>query len=355
MANGNYNIRRPYEEKLYVERGEEFNKAQAWKNSERRVLTVTSPPANGKTWFLNHFRQIIQKGDALTFNLDIRDFLYEGALGFREIDQTMMYAWLFNFAEQLHAQCSTLPPLNREAEVAAILNVMAKHMSDQCWPQKPIYLFVDGGDEPSNASWKKIEKEILEPIMAHPGWRLIIALRQSQRLYSHLLRKTEQPLELKPLVVNEAHPGHKQIDKLIQAEGGGGQISPSLETVLGMLPGYTWIHPGLNYFLFLEASTHYDLSSGIQIQPHLMERGVMALTALPDPQQIINWLIVICEGQPSDEWLIEDLDRLFGKSRREVWLIISTLQTHLLITNMDNRYHITDGVREFIRAAQSIS
>lgn len=354
MANDIYDIRRLFKETLYVERQEELSKAQAWKNSNRRVLTVTSPPANGKTWFLNHFQQILQQRETpLTFKIDIRDFLRDGLLGFREIDPIALQARVRQFATELRAQCGSVPLINDEAETASILNVLADHISRQCWPGEPIYLFVDGGDEPSSASWKTIERQILEPILAHPHWRLIIALRQSQRLYSHVLRKTEQPLELTPLIplaASKTHPGHEQLIKLIKEQESTGKLAPPLDSIIGILPDYNWIHPGLNYFLFLEASTHYSPSEGIKIQPDLMERGITALTDLPDPQQIIEWLITICQNQRSDEWLIEDLELTFGKSRREAWSIITDLQTHLLITNTDNRYRITDGVREFVRA-----
>ncbi|MBK7917536.1 MAG: hypothetical protein IPJ94_15015 [Chloroflexi bacterium] len=149
-----------------------------------------------------------------TFRIDVRYFLTEGALREREIDGAKMQQWTEKFSAELRQNCPGVPSLTDAAEPASVLNTLAGYISSQCWPDQPIYLFVDGGDEPSIKSWKEIENKILVPILAHPNWRFIIALRQFQRLHAYLLRQTEQSLELLSLFQSAAvhsHPGYIQL------------------------------------------------------------------------------------------------------------------------------------------------
>ena len=347
-----HDIRKEFDKDLFVERKAELDIAQEWRISTRRVLTVTSPPANGKTWFLTHFQLILQDDGQLVFKIDVRDFLTEGPLGMREIDTEAMKIWTVTFCAYLCNDCASAPSPNGNAEIAAVLNRLAGHISTECWPGQILYLFVDGCDEPSDTSWKIIEKQIIVPILAHLNWRLIIALRQSQRLHSLLLRQTEKPLVLLPLALPQTekeHPGHVQLQKLTKQVD---RLTPPLDDILAMLPDYNWIHPGLNHFLFLEACHNYTNHQKVAVQDGFLERGISALTPLSDTGQILTWLKTISKLQ--EEWRIEELADTLGQSRVTTWQVIKDLQDHLLITNIDNRYRITDGVREFIYAAQEL-
>lgn len=354
MANGIpiHKIRIEFEEKLYVEREAELAIAREWLQSARRVLTITSPPANGKTWFLTRFHNFLHINKKQhTFQIDVGDFLTEGPLGEREIDQPKMQQWTEKFAADLRQQCPGAPTITDAAESASVLGALAKYISSQCWPNQPIYLFVDGGDEPSIKSWKEIENKILVPILAQPNWRFIIALRQFQRLHAYLLRQTEQSIELLPLpnsVVHD-HPGHIQLQKLIEQCP---SPTPPFDDVVAILPEYNWIQPGLNHFLFLEAYECFTLHQMVFAGDDLLKRGVSALTPLSDTEAILSWLRII--SNMTDEWRIEELADILGQSRITTWQVIKTLQDHFLITNTDNRYRITDGVREFIYAAQAL-
>ncbi len=355
MANGIpiHEIRRGFDENLYVEREAELAVAKEWLQSIRRVLTITSPPANGKTWFLTRFHNFLRdEKKQHTFHIDVRHFLTDGALGEREIDQSKMQQWTENFAADLRQQCPGIPTITDAAETAAVLGTLAQYISSQCWPDRPVYLFVDGGDEPSIKSWKEIENKILVPILAQPNWRFIVALRQFQRLHAYLLRQTEQSLELRPLPASTVHyhPGHIQVRKLVEKSP---EPRPLFEDVIAILPEYNWIQPGLNHFLFLEAYQCFTLHQRVFAGDDLLRRGVSALTPLSDAEEILSWLKIICKM--TDEWRIEELADTLGQSRITTWQIIKTLQDHFLITNTDNRYRITDGVREFIYAAQALA
>ena len=354
MANDQHihTIRIDFNEALYVERQEELAAAQEWRENGRRVLTITSPPANGKTWFLTRFQHVLREGGQPTFKIDVGHFLTAGPMGGREINPDEMQAWSQRFVEKLREQCDSVPAMNEAAETAAVLSVLSNHVGDHCWPGQPIYLFVDGGDEPSVAAWKVIEKQILEPILAHQTWRVIIALRQFQRLHSYLLRREEDRFVLSPLPSAQRekfHPGHDQLRKLINQSS---MLTPPFEDIVTILPGYEWTHLGLNHFLFLEARHQYTNHQRVLVGNGLLERGITALTPLINTDEILVWLRVI--SQMSPEWRIEELMETLSESRTIAWQIIQKLQEHLLITNTDNRYRITDGVREFIHAAQAL-
>lgn len=355
MANGipTHEIRRDFDERLYVEREVELAFAKEWLKSTRRVLTITSPPANGKTWFLTRFYNFLGNEEKQhAFHIDVRYFLTKGALGEREIDHVKLQQWTEDFVAKLRQHCPNAPSSTDAAEAASVLNTLSGYISTQCWPGQPIYLFVDGGDEPSIKSWKEIENKILVPILVHPNWRFIIALRQFQRLHAHLLRQTEQSLQLLPLPNSVAHhhPGHFQLQKLIEQTP---PPTPLFDDVISILPDYNWIQPGLNHFLFLEAYQCFTYHQMVFAGDDLLRRGVSALTPLSDTDQILSWLKIISK-MTYDEWRIEELADKLGQSRITTWKIIKILQDHLLITNTNNRYRITDGVREFICAAQAL-
>jgi hypothetical protein len=354
MSNGisTHEIRRDFDERLYVEREVELALAKEWLKSTRRILTITSPPANGKTWFLTRFYNFLNHEEKQhAFHIDVRYFLTEGALGKREIDHVRLQQWTEDFVAKLRQHCPSAPSSTDAAEAASVLNTLSDYISTQCWPGQPIYLFVDGGDEPSIKSWREIENKVLVPILTQPNWHLIVTLRQFQRLHAYLLRQTEQPLKLLPLPnsVMRHHPGHVQLQKLIDQSP---PPTPSFDDVIHILPDYNWIQPGLNHFLFLEAYQCFINHQKVFAGDDLLKRGVSALTPLSNTEQIVSWLKTI--SKMTEEWRIEELVDILGQSRITTWQIINILQEHLLITNTDNRYRITDGVREFICAAQAL-
>ena len=341
-----HNIRVPFNKDLFVERQEELEIARQWQASNRRVLTITSPPANGKTWFLTHFQNLLQKEEQIVFKIDVTEFLLKGHLGKRDINQAALQKSIADFVEKLREKCDSVQDINVTENISVALTTLAEHVSAHCWPEQPVYLFVDGGDEPSSAAWRTIEKQILEQIITHPNWRLIIALRQSQRLYSHILRRTEQRCTLKPLPspVKISQQGQDQLEKLIEQAQ---ELSPPLNDILAMLPDYNWVHLGLNYFLFLEACEQRK-----PVAKDLLKQGIIALTPIDDVDGTLQHLQSI--SQLPREWTVEELATRLGQPLSTVWQIVQTLQDHMLITNIDNSYQITPGVQEFVRSLTPI-
>ncbi|MCA9932662.1 MAG: hypothetical protein H6662_17295 [Ardenticatenaceae bacterium] len=345
-----HNIRRDFDQDLFVERREELEFARQWQASSRRVLTITSPPANGKTWFLTHFQNLLQEEGQIIFKIDVTAFLLNGSLGKREIDHAALQKYVSDFAENLQEKCDSVPSTKATEDIFTTLTKVAGYASMHCWPEQPIYLFVDGGDEPSLAAWRIVEKQILEPIIAHFNWRLIIALRQSQRLYSSLLRRTEQRCVLKPLPspINISQQGRDQLEKLIsQSE----EPDLPLTEILAMVPGYNWVHLGLNHFLFLEGRFQY-INQQKPVANDLLKRGIMALMPLDNIDEILKHLQSISQLPP--EWAVEELATRLDHPLSTVWETVQTLQDYMLITNIDNSYKITPGVQEFVRSLTPI-
>jgi hypothetical protein len=351
-----HDIHRPFNRYLYVKRKKELGFAYSWREGRRRVLTVLSPPANGKSWFLEKLHDIFLEEGEQAFKVNFCEFLAPGLIGNREIDEHALQTWVESFVGQVYERCESLPNLNLAAQVPAILDKIAGYASEKCWPHNPIYLFVDGGDEPSSNTWRRIELEILEPIIRHGGWRLLIALRQEQRLYSYLLRQTERQLILSPL--SEAnnpdlHQGYDQLDRLIANEM---RPVPTREQIISLLPGYSWIHPGINTFLFLEVCQNFADHGRIFLHSRLLARSIIALLGSKDDfehariEYLANRLRIISEAQAKDEWTIEELATILQLSRTEAWQTIKPLHDYQLIVHTENRYKIMDGLREFTLA-----
>lgn len=350
-----HNIRKPFDKDLYVELTKEISLAQQWRIDKKRVLTITSPPAQGKSWFLSNFYQLLLTERIPAFFIDITQFLVPGALGSREIDPKAFKRWLIEFASELRKQCPETPKTSDAAAIETNLRTLAHQVGLKCWSDQPIYLFVDGGDEPSKEAFKAIERRLLEQILAaHENWRLIVVLRQTERLFSHELRRSEYHIQLSPFPMtgknpSDPIPGHKQVEELIKNPPPPYKRLPSLEEVTQILPGYNWIHAGLNYFLFLEACSSLETCEKVCCQDNLLTRAIAALTIPDGADQIASSLISLAQI-PTDKWGLEDLKHHLGKSHNEAWIQINELQKLALIVNQSNGYAIVDGLREFVIA-----
>lgn len=354
-----HDIRTQFDVNLYVEREQELAQAQAWqRNTTKRVLTVTGPPAQGKSWFLANFHRLLNETYP-SFTLDITQFLHPGPLGNREINPIALHDWLIVFVAVMREKCRSIPTINDIASVAANLSNLSEYVGLKCWPNNPIYLFVDGGDEPSKNAFMAIEKEILEPIMkANSNWKLVIALREEQQLFSYLLRNTEQRLKMLPLSNTERNT-HRGLDQLARLIANHPPPIPNRDQIIAMLPGYPWSHPGLNTFLFEEARTTLAEDNKPRPREQLLKRGISALIKINESEEattLVNWLIQVDSlvGNPDIEWTVENLTIYLNGSRSEAWAIINSLRKYQLILNINNRYKIVDGVREFVQIARTL-
>jgi hypothetical protein len=344
-------IRIEYHPSLYVPREEAESKVLEWLAGNGRLLTITSPPATGKSWLLKHIREAFLPGMPF-FWLDVREFLapaVESPIASRKIDDEKLAQWLTQFLQKAGEACAGVPEYDAGVETAVLLEGFAK-VIQQCHLRQNLYLLVEGGDEPTEETWYTIERQILEPIARIPNWRFIIALRQEQRLISYLLRRDEQRLVLGTLPLPPiSDKGKRQIDLLWQEA----QITdlPNLDTILSILPGYPWSHPGLNHFLFLEVKANYQLPRKSWLNHDYCSRGLCAITQLPLAQVtgLYTYLQQIVNQLDAD-WTPDELMANFDLPMSKAWERIEALKSAWLVENVArNRFKITDGVREFVQ------
>lgn len=342
-------IRIEYHPNLYVPREEAELEVQKWLTGNGRLLTITSPPATGKSWLLKRISGEFLPGRP-SFWLDVRDFLApseNSPIGSRQIDDKKLKQWLIQFLQKARETCAGVPEYDGGVETAVLLEKFAEAIQ-QCHPKQKLYLLVEGGDEPAEEIWNDIERQILEPIARIANWRFIIVLRQEQRLISYMLRRDEQRLVLGTLP-EISDKGKEQLE-LLRQEAQNPHL-PATDTILTILPDYPWSHPGLNHFLFLEVKANYHLPCANWLNHDYCLRGLCAITQLPLDhvngmytylQQIVNQL--------DADWTPDELMANFDLPMSKAWERIEALKSAWLVENVArNRFKITDGVREFVQ------
>lgn len=347
----------PKNQNLYVKRQQDLEKTEEWVNGNKRVLTITAPPAQGKSWFLAYLFQTFKNVGRIIFFVNVVDFLQAGLLGSRKIDEEGLLSWQNQFSADLRQQCLSAPSINKAAAIESNLGKLAAHAGQHCWPNQAIYLCIDGGDEPDPDGFKVIKKQILEPIIANDSnWRLIMTVRREERIVSALFNPTETRIELTPLTqLVSSHPGYEQLDKLIHNEK---ESVPTREQIVALLPNYSWTHFGLNMFLYEEAKANYQKEGTARLGQQLLTRAIRAVTSLENTAQLDNLvglLKTINEQVELAEWSREDLAERLNIPFGDVWKgVVKPLTDHLLITSVSNHYKISDGLREFVRATATL-
>ncbi len=343
-----------YKPDLYVSREEAEAEVQRWLEGNGRLLTITSPPATGKSWLLKRIEAEMLKG-LPAFWLDVRNFLadIEGSpIGSRVIDPTKLAGWLAQLLQNAKEKCASIPAYDADVETAVLLDRFAEAIQ-QCYPDQKVYLLVEGGDEPTDATWRVIERQILEPIARQTNWHFIIVLRLEQRLDSYMLRRFQHPLVLGTLPQQEAQPivaqGREQIEKLRLTELAQSPNLPDTDAILAILPKYSWSHPGLNRFIFLEVKKNHHQRQN-WLADGYRPRGLCDITRLPEEH--VNGLYTHLHEiahKLDTGWTPDELKLLIGCSLNQAWDRIEAMRAAGLVENISrNRFRITDGVREFL-------
>lgn len=351
MPNGEQNprARRDFDTDLAVKRDRELGVATVWLNNSPRLLTVVGPPAVGKTWFLHYLERVWGGGRQPVFRLDTAgwlDFPPEvSRVGNGQFNETKARQDIVRLAASAREKCPTIPHSDNLAELSAVIEYLA-HALARCWLGTRIILLIDGGDEATASSWRRIEREVLEPFARESALRFVVALRDDWALQVSSLRYQETRLPLGSLINPE---GREQIRKLL-AQG----LRPEQpDDLLQLLPGYTWSHPGLNTFLFEDWQSHSFAGLGND----LLTRGLQALLEIAPPQltDIQDLLSLISIEMDDTAWTTEDLKILLNISIAVAWDGIEELRKLGLLTTAGNRHTIIDGMREFLRAANHMA
>lgn len=350
MPNGEQNprARRNFEFNLAVKRDRELGIATNWLNNSPRLLTVVGPPAVGKTWFLYYLERVWGWEGQPVFRLDTAgwlDFPPEvSRVGNGQFNETKARQDIARLADSARKKCPTIPHSDNLAELSAVVEYLA-HALARCWPGSRIILLIDGGDEATASSWRRIEREVLEPFARELALRFVVALRDDWALQVSSLRYEETRLPLSSLINPE---GREQIRKLLVQ----GSRPEQPDDLLQLLPGYTWSHPGLNTFLFEDWQSHNFAGLGND----LLTRGLQALLEIAPPQLTdIRGLLTRIDLDMADAWIPEDLKSLLNTSISAAWDRIEELRKFGLLTTERNRHKIIDGVREFLRAANHMA
>lgn len=349
------NIRIEYQPDLYVPREEAEAEVQKWLESNGRLLTITSPPATGKSWLLKRIREAFLPG-VPSFWLDVREFLTPAAdspIASRRIDNEKLAQWLTQFLQKERETCAGVPEYDAGVETAVLLEKFAE-AAQQCHPRQKLYLLVEGGDEPIEEAWYTIERQILEPIARIPDWRFVIVLRLEQKLQTYMLRRSQQRLVLGTLPQTDEQEivaqGREQIEKLRLAELAQHPDLPDTSTILSLLPKYPWSHLGINRFIFLEVKANHRASNETWLVGDYRFRCLCAIMGLPTEyvnglhthlNEIVNHL--------RTGWTPDELVLHFGWSNSQALDRIEEMRSAGLVENVSrNRFQITNGVREFL-------
>jgi hypothetical protein len=258
-----------------------------------------------------------------------------------DLPPDVLQSWGSRLLIELNQDCPQAYSFDLGQEFSSLLERIAHDICQRCWPGQPIFFFIDGGDLLSQAAWRQFERQAIEPLARQPAIRFTITLKTSQPIKSFMLKRREQRLELGTL--QDREQGLRQMKKL----------NPELDLAHCeyILADYTWDHPGLNMLLAEHLQTGVP-DDGLVLPPDLVTKVLSELEALPENgRETINLLACLAHHD-SDTWSADTIGQLMNISLAQAWDWINLLNHHWFITNVGGpNYKITDGLRQFLRAA----
>lgn len=343
-------IRRDYNPQQYIHRPQ-IQSAMRWLHDKnKQLLTVASPPATGKTWFLKRLREDLDNnGIFKTLWIDVDDLLSPPKQSPGEITPDSKSTWFQGFFQQLVAQCPDAKRLKfqPQGDISEQIEKLAKEMCRHCFIGQQVVLFIDNGDIVSDSSWRLFERTILEPFAREELLRLVIALREDQKVQFPLTWRQQRLLlgELAADGAPQPHPGDEQIEALSREFP---SLLPQVLQLLEAVPTYNKTHPGINTFLFLYAEKYPNPQPSVEFMRIMLES--LNPFSPHDTGELIDTLRYVADY--ADEWVIEELAAWQNVSNTEAWQRAQKLIDNFLVVNIAyNRYKVADGVREFARTA----
>ncbi len=331
--------RKIYNPDQFVGREVEQAYLRGWMAGEKQLLTITGPPGIGKTWFVHNSFQQLKAGGQIAYLVELP--IIDPRSDQNDLPPGVLQSWASQLLVELNQDCPQAHGFDLGEEVSSLLERVAHDICHRCWPEQPLFFFIDGGDLLSQAAWRQFERQAIEPLARQSAIRFIITLKTSQPIKSFLLKRREQRLELGTLQGREQ--GLQQMQKL----------NPELDLAQCeyILADYTWDHPGLNMLLaeHLYADAFGD---GVVLPADLVTTVLSELEALPENgPETINLLACLAHHD-SDTWSADMIGQLMNISLAQAWDWINLLNHHWFITNVGGpNYKITDGLRQFLRAA----
>ena len=331
--------RKTYNPDHFVGRDAEQTHLQKWVVGDKQLLTITGPPGIGKTWFINNSFQQLKMAGQIAYLLDLP--IIDPRSDQNSLPPDLLQSWANQLLIELNQDCPQAYAFNLGQEFSSLLEKVAHDICHRCWPNRPVFFFIDGGDLLSQADWRLFERQAIEPLARQPAIRFIITLKTSQPIRSFMLKRREQRLELGTLHGRDL--GLQQVKTL----------NPSLDMTQCeyVLADYTWDHPGLNMLLAEHLQT--DLATDdVVLKPDLVHTILSELEALPENgEETINLLACLARHD-SDTWSADTISHLMNISLAQAWDWINLLNHHWFITSVGGpNFKITDGLRQFLRAA----
>ncbi len=346
------NLRYPYNSELFIERDKELEEAREWLKNSERLLTVISPPATGKTWFLQKFKENVENDTELNavplwINiLDLIDIENEND-EFGDITDQKRVDWLIQFREQVNQYQpeNELPAIDPTKELTTYTAEIAEQTCSQAFPNKKVVVIIDQGDMCTEYAWQKLERFIIEPLARRSEIEFIIALRNNTRLQIPVLRLKETLMHLEPL--NDSRIGRQQLTLLQNSEERNGDLD--IDEFMAKYPGYSFNHFGINANLFSnyrnqDPASHRELISSVFSELHIAPRI---------SEELFEYLVKIA-NEFDASWTLEDIQEKFENlSVSKSGQLVRDLRNAWFIDNLNHRSHrlqIIPEIRDFINA-----
>lgn len=344
----------PYSQEKFVGRDGELADVQNnWIPDPRsEVLIILGPPRTGKSWFVARLFDILRNSGhhnplAPVFSVAISDLVIENPpqIGQCTVGEHQYTAWVQQFITVYQPDIPTIPVYDPTMELLASVEALAEALAQQ-FGDAPVYLLIDDGDLLTERYWRDFEKKIIEPFHSVPDshFRFVVALRDDVVRLAGMRRKK---LPITPWADNE---GDRQLERLLADHKGW-----TVNRLRRKLPGYSWLHPGLNGYLY----DKFVVRRTRRVSPNtLLNEGLRdILHATPDNHtgdEIRGWLRSLALS--GRFWNFADLEELWkDEPSVEVARRIDVLLNHWLFvavgTNGD-RWRLPPGVASYVRACR---
>lgn len=344
------NLRQSYKSDHFVGREKSIQECRQWFNQDRlRLLVVTAPPGMGKTWLFKHIDHDLQsssKKPTLWFDVPIKNpRLTDNTLNDNELAD-----WLKKIIDLTRAKFPQIRPFDPLVETSRMAEAFAEDLVKKCWPNQPVYIFVDGCDLLALDSWYLVERKIIEPIARQVNIRFLIALRDNHRLRVPVLRYSEKRINLPAF--DEEDQGNKQIEKLAS------ELSLEQKTLVdGLINPYISSYPGLNSFLFQQARRNV-LNGHHQLNIDFWQESLTLLNHLPtnntdqltQASKCILVRLLQVNAQLDRKWTTEQASEKLDITITKVGEWINELRRYWFIKNEGAHYFIEDGLAQFLQA-----
>jgi hypothetical protein len=392
----------PYVPDLFVGRTVPMEDILDWareENPAQRVLSVVGPPGVGKSYLLHRVRDLLHAAGRLVFWINLsRDLTIRGddrwcsinspaSAGNSSLDpasgendrgkahpdvitEAGLRIWLAEAIQRSQARCDRVRPYDGSISPEAVLFTLVTDLCERC-DLKPI-LIVDGFEEIDQPRRDWLEESVLAQFIGRSCTRIIIGWRDEFSLNSPALRWTEGKLTL--TVMNDMDSDLQVRTRLqnwdkrpLRTKQTG--YFPSADLIANFrarnpIFHYSWNHPGINTFLLERAVLNWHSS-----RPRLLDKQdlfdcILDITAIASARLSMHefkLLVDLAElADPTDttklldEWLEGDLTRQLKITIDDERLAELFRRGIVLNVELTARYKVADGLREALRAWQSL-